>query len=79
MGSRKTNNRLPKRNGAGQFSDLRGNLAKKRIGGGVSEGRGVMANVHYEYFLDNPAFRMVVILKSSNKVLKKQLQKNPTC
>ena len=70
---------LPKRNGSGQFSDLRGNLAKKRSGGGVFEGRGVIANVHYEYFLDNPAFRMGATLKSNNKVFKKQLHKNPTC
>ena len=62
---------LPKKNGSGQFSDLRGNLAKKRSGDGVFEGRGVMAHVHYEYFLDNPAFRMVAILKSNNKVFKK--------
>ena len=34
-------------------------------------------NAHCEYFLDNPVFRLVAILKS--KVFKKQIQRNPTC
>ena len=35
-----------------------------------------MNKIFQEHFLDNPVFRMVTILKSINKIFKKQLQKN---
>ena len=35
-----------------------------------------MNKIFQEHFLDNPAFRLVAILKSINKVFKKQLQRN---
>ena len=70
---------MPKRNRPGNFSDWRGNLTKKRRVGSVFEERGVMANAHYKYFLENLVFRLVAILKSNNKVSKNQRQRNPTC
>ena len=35
-----------------------------------------MNKIFKEYFLDNPVFRLVAILKSINKVFEKQLQRN---
>ena len=36
-----------------------------------------MNKIFREYFLDNPVFRLLVILKSINKTFEKQLQRNP--
>ena len=35
-----------------------------------------MNKIFKEYFLDNPVFRLVAILKSIKKVFEKQLQRN---
>ena len=34
-----------------------------------------MNKIFQEHFLDNPVFRLVAILKSTNKIFEKQLQK----
>ena len=36
-----------------------------------------MDRIFQEYFLDNPAFRLVAILICINKIFQNQLQRNP--
>ena len=50
-------------------------MVKKRSGGVFDVGW--YPSAHYKYFLGNSVFRLVAVLKSINKVFKKQLWRNP--